>query len=91
MQAMYQARWISKERLRQLRKSGSLGKGLLLDSFNGWIIVEPAGSELGDGEIMSAETADYELQPVWCPGSPAKLKEARRLVGLEAEELVGAS
>ena len=94
MQANYQARWISKDRLREIRKTGSLSQGLLLDSFNGWIMIEPAGRDLGDGEIMSAETADYELDPAWCPGSKAKLKVARKLLGLAEEptgKLVGAS
>jgi hypothetical protein len=81
----HQARWVSKQRLSELRKSGELSRGLLLDSYNGWIIIEPAESELGDGDILSAETADYELSPVWCPGSKAKLKEARKLLGLSAE------
>jgi hypothetical protein len=85
MPTRHQARWVSKKRLSELRKSGELSRGLLLDSINGWIIVEPVGSNLGDGDVMAPDTADYELSPVWCPGSKAKLKEARRLLGLSAE------
>ena len=87
MQTPFQARWISKDRLHQLRKSGSLGHGLLIDSYKGWIMVEPVGSDLGDGDVMSAQAADYELDPAWCPGSKTKLKEARKLLGLEVDEM----
>ena len=81
----YQARWISRPRVNALRKAGRLGDSVMLESFNGYIIVEPAGADLGDGEIMSKETADYELQPVWCTGDKTKLREARKRLGLEAE------
>jgi len=83
----YRARWISKQRLESLRRTGHLGQSVILESFNGFIIVEPAGADLGDGEIMSVETADYELRPVWCTGAKAKLREARKLLGLEANEI----
>src|SRR5262245_4447664 len=94
MHLYHQVRWISRRRIDALRRTGTLRPGLLLESFNGYLIVEPAGSNLGDGEVLSRENADYELQEVWVAGSRAKLAEARRLVGLEAEqpvtELVGA-
>ncbi len=85
MQAEFQARRISKRRADEVKKSGILGRSLLMNTFNGIIIIEPVGSNLGDGEIMSPEEADYELQPVWHLGPRAMLREARKRVGLEAE------
>jgi hypothetical protein len=35
------------------------------------------------------ETADYELRPEWCTGSKARLREARKLLGLEMEPIAG--
>jgi hypothetical protein len=83
--AAYQARWISKRRLDEIRRTKESGKGLVLDSFNGFLIVEPQGTELGDGPVLSAAEADYELRPVWCAGAKAKLRDARQLLGLGAE------
>jgi hypothetical protein len=57
---------------------------MLLDSFNGFILVGPAGAGLADGPALSPSEADYELNPAWCTGPRAKLAEARRLLGLEA-------
>lgn len=95
MSIPYQARWVSKQRSEALKRSGRLGGGLLLDSFNGFLLVEPVGSNLGDGEILDLQTADYELSPVWCLSPPAKIRQARQLLGLEApaakEHLVGAA
>jgi hypothetical protein len=85
MQTLFQARRISKRRADELKKSGALGNALLLDTFNGIIIIEPVGSNLGDGDILSPEEADYELQPVWHLGPRSVLREARKRVGLEAE------
>jgi hypothetical protein len=82
MASAYQARWVSKPRLDLLKKSGRLGEGMLLDSFNGFLIVEPVGSDLGDGNVLSPFEADYELQEVWCSGPKSKLKQARKLLGL---------
>ena len=78
----YQARWVSKRRLDQIRKAKETAKGIVLDSFNGFLIVEPVGSNLGDGPLLSREEADYELRPVWCSGAKARLREARELLGL---------
>lgn len=90
MQTNYQARRISKARADQLKRSGSIiGRAILLDTFNGFIIVEPVGSNLGDGAPLSFEEADYELQPVWHLGPKATLREARRRLGLEATAAVG--
>ncbi len=85
MHAPYQARWISKRRADEVKKSGALGGSLLINTFNGIIIIEPVESNLGDGDILSVEEADYELQPVWHLGPKAMLREARRRLGLEAE------
>lgn len=58
---------------------------MLLDTFNGIILIEPMDSSLGDGDILNSEEADYELQPVWHLGPIARLREARKRLGLEAE------
>jgi hypothetical protein len=80
----YQARWVSKKQAEELRRSGRARDGVLLDSFNGFLLIEPVGSDLGDGPVLSREEAEFELQPVWCTGSKSRLAEARRLLGLEA-------
>jgi len=96
----YQVRWISKQQLDTLRKSRAVTQGIVLDSFNGFLIVEPLGSNLGDGNILSHEEAEYELTPVWCTGPKTKLFQARKLLGLatgsptegvEARELAAVS
>lgn len=81
----YQARWISRGRYEALRRSGKLGHAVLLDTFSGYIVVEPVGSDLGDRDVLSRQEADYELQPVYYTGPKAKLRGARRLLGLEHE------
>jgi hypothetical protein len=88
MQQEYQIRWISKQRAEAVKKAG-LGRALLLDNINGFLIVEPVGSDLGDGPVLSEREADYELQPVWCTGPKAQLRDARRRLGLEAGSLAG--
>jgi hypothetical protein len=85
MKPAYQARWISKQRLEELRRTRQVQQGIVLDSFNGFLIVEPVGSDLGDGPILSPEEADFELQPVWCSGPRARLRAARELLGLDPE------
>lgn len=92
MHASYQARRISKRRADEVKKSGILGRSLLMNTFNGIIVIEPAEGNLGDGDILSSEEADYELQPVWHLGPKAMLREGRRRLGLEAEagQLTGA-
>ncbi len=84
-QGPYQARWISRDRLNELRRAGGVGDGMLIDHFRGVVIVEPVGSNLGDGEILTPEAADYELRQVWCLSTPRKLDDARQLLGLEAD------
>ncbi|MHB1425461.1 MAG: hypothetical protein ACYC3I_20015 [Gemmataceae bacterium] len=89
MQAPYQARRITKRRADEVKRTGVLGRSLLLDTFNGIIVVEPLESNLGDGEILSQQEADYEMQPVWHLGPKAILREARKRLGLEAEVEAG--
>ena len=86
MQATYQARWVSKGRALQLRKSGAASQGALLESFNGYLVVERVGAGLGDGAVLSPQEADAELQAAWCRSPLPKLAEARRLLGLEAPQ-----
>ena len=89
----YEARWVSKKRVEEIRRAGRAREGVLLDSFNGFLIIEPVGSDLGDGPVLSRQEAGFELQPVWCTGSQTRLAQARRLLGLEtpapAEQLAG--
>jgi hypothetical protein len=87
MQTQYQARWISKQRRDQLRKSGASAQGILLDSLKGFLIVEPVGSDLGDAELLTREEAYFELSDAWCAESPTKLREARKRLGLETRLL----
>lgn len=84
MRCTYQARRISKERVTALRKSGSLRQSVLLDSYTGLIIVEPRGSNLGDGEVLPREIADAELSSAWCLDPQSKIQQARQLLGLGA-------
>jgi hypothetical protein len=90
MQMNYQARWISRQRADAMRRAGRLDRSILLDTFNGYVIVEPAGSNVGDGAVLSLEEADYELQPAWYTGPIPRLREARLRLGLEADVLVSA-
>jgi hypothetical protein len=88
MHPEYQIRWISKQRAEAVKKAG-LGRAVLLDNINGFLIVEPVGSDLGDGKVLSEREADYELQPVWCTGPKAQLREVRRRLGLGSGSLAG--
>lgn len=85
--SQYQAQWITKDRIRSLRKAGGWKNAILLDSFKGFIIIQPSGETYGDGEMLSEEAADYELRPEWCTGAKRQLIEARRLLRLDAEEV----
>jgi len=78
----YHARWISKERVHSLRKFGQLRQGILLDSFKGFIIVEPSKAQLGDGKLLTQREADTELHPAWCLDSQSKISRARSLLHL---------
>lgn len=93
MSSSFEARRISKARADALKKSGALQGAVLLNTFNGFIVVEPAGAGFGDGPAFSAQEADYELQPVWHLGPKAMLREARQRLGLDGaptRELAGA-
>lgn len=85
MDEHFQLRRISKPRADELKKNGSLGSSLLLNTFNGFLIIEPAESGLGDGDILPREEADYELQPVWHLGPKTLLHKARERLGLATE------
>jgi hypothetical protein len=84
MNAPYLARRISKQRLAELRKARALGPAVVLDMYTGFLIIEPAGSNLGDGTVLSEREADSGLQTVWYSGPPATLRQVRKLLGLEA-------
>jgi hypothetical protein len=83
MKPRYHARWVSKEKSDALKRSGALAEAVLLDSFKGFIVVEPAGRHLGDGGVLSPVEADFELTPVWCLTPKKKLEAARRMLGLK--------
>jgi hypothetical protein len=82
MKPRYDARWITKRRLDEIRKSGRASRTIVLDSMKGFIIIEPEGSHLGDGDRLPPEGADYEVRPEWCLDPRGKIAEARRLLGL---------
>ncbi len=77
----YRARWASKQRAESVRRAG---EGLVLETFNGFIVIEPTSRRLGDGLILNRQEADYELQPAWYAGSMTRLREARHRLGLES-------
>ncbi len=88
MNAMhYRARWTSKPRAERVRKTG---QALVLETFNGFIVIEPTTRRLGDGLVLNRQEADYELQPAWYSGSMTRLREARQRLGLESGVLVSA-
>lgn len=89
MQTQFHARRISKRRADEVKKSTILGRAMLLDTFNGIILIEPIESNLGDGDILSHGEADYELQPVWHLGPKTRLREARKRLGLDVETGIG--
>jgi hypothetical protein len=85
MRTRYKAQWIPKSRCESLRKSQRPREVLLLDTFEGFIIVQPAGKSLGDGPVLSPDECDYELRPAWYAGPIARLAEARQRLGLGAD------
>jgi hypothetical protein len=87
MRTKYQARWITKGRCDALKRSGKVRDAVVLNTFEGIIVVEPTGKHLGDGPALSLHDADYELLPAWCLDSPRRLAEARRRLGLKADPL----
>ncbi len=87
MATQYHARWISKARRDGLLRSGRFRYSVLIDSLNGFIIVEPVGSDLGDGEVLSPEFAFSELTDAWCREPRSKLAHARELLHLDEHSL----
>jgi hypothetical protein len=85
MDTRYHVRWITKPRLTTIRKENRVGNAVVLDSLNGFLIVEPVGSNLGDGDVLSPQDAEWQLSPAFCLAPTAKIAQARRLLGLEAE------
>lgn len=85
MDTRYQARWVSKDRRDQLRRTGASNRGILLDSLKGFLIIEPVGSNLGDREVLTPQEADFELSDAWCLEPQRRLRDARRLIGLETQ------
>jgi hypothetical protein len=83
----YQARWVTKQRAEHIKRTG-IGQGRLVDSFKGYILVDSMAGHRGDGQVLSQQEADYELQDVWCAEAKAKLFQARQLLGLAAGEPV---
>jgi hypothetical protein len=84
MRTRYKAQWISKSCRAALRKAGSVKDVLLLDTFEGFIVVEPEGESLGDGPVLGPVECDYELRPAWCAGSLTRLAQAWQRLGLGA-------
>lgn len=82
MNQQYEARWVSKPRA-QILKRRLPPNAILLDVFNGFIVVQPVGSDLGDGPVLSRQEAAFELQPAWFLGHKPVLLQARRKLGLE--------
>jgi hypothetical protein len=85
MHTAYRACWVSRARAAALKRAGALAPALLLDTFNGLILVEPEASVLADGAVLSSEEADYELQPVWFIGPKVLLRQARQWLGLDRQ------
>jgi hypothetical protein len=83
MKANFQARRVSRQLVSTLRRSGNLDQGLILDTFKGFIVVEPCNRPLGDGEVLSVQDAVMEIQPAWCLEPKAKVVRAHRLLGLD--------
>ena len=91
MQSQYEARRVSRQRAVEIRRHGTAAaRAIVLDTLSGFIIVEPKGSDLGDGPALSPYEADAELQPVWLLDAPAKLQQARQRLGLGAGALATA-
>jgi hypothetical protein len=82
MLTQYKAQWLSKTCCESLRKSQRLHDVLLLDTFEGFIVIEPADKSFGDGPVLSRDECNYELQPAWYAGPITRLTEARQRLGL---------
>jgi hypothetical protein len=89
MRTQHKAQWISKSLFEALRRSEGLRDFLLLETSEGFIVVERAGKNLGDGPILSPEECEYELQPAWYAGPIVRLAEARQRLGLSTDIIIG--
>jgi hypothetical protein len=85
MNPQYQARWVSKQQTDVLKKTGRLTNSMVLESFRGPILVEPAGTNPKNDNVLPLDVADYELRLAWCQCPKAKVQKARQLLGLELE------
>ncbi len=90
MASQYKAQWVSRRRMNELKKAGLALKTLLLNHLNGFIVIEPADTELGDGAVLSPTEADYELQQSWILDPIKTLQQAREQLGLGNNELLRA-
>ena len=82
MHTEYQARWMSKPKMQALRRTGALSNSIVVNSFKGFILVEPRTNHRGDGKVLPANVARFELDPAWCTEPLQKLAKARELLGL---------
>lgn len=82
MHTKYQARWVSKPKMQALRRTGALSGSIVVNSFRGFILVEPQTNHRGDGKPLPADVARFELDPAWCTEPLQKLTRARQLLGL---------
>jgi hypothetical protein len=89
MSSNFDARWISRRRMNDLKKSQVSHQAVFLTHLNGFIVIEPQGSDLGDGPALSPEEVDYELQFAWINEPTNRLRRARELLGLEAPQMAG--
>ena len=83
MTSRFQAQWVSRHKAQAIKRAGPKKDAVLLDTFTGIIIVEPEGKQWGDGPVLTPDEAAFELQPAWHYGPAARIREARRRLGLE--------
>lgn len=83
MRAGCKGRWLSKTQIESLRKSGALGHSIVVNSFKGFILVEPVHSHLGRGRVVTRDFAQFGLDPTWCNDPPRTIGKARQLLGLQ--------
>jgi hypothetical protein len=76
------ARWISRDRARVLAREELYGALRVESVADRWVLIEPAGFCIADGQVLSPDEADLELQPTWCNSPTEVVWGARRLLGL---------
>jgi hypothetical protein len=79
----FQAQWVSRNKAHAIKRASPKKDAVLLDTFKGIIVIEPKGKRWGDGPVLSADEADLELQPAWHYDPMARIREARRRLGLD--------